>query len=546
MYKKESNVILKRKKCSLSRAEDYDAYVKQRNDYCEQDRTNNFSSDIKLNEKEEELNTLMHDIRKKDINLKYVCLANDSQFNGMQLAEPMEYYPIHPFNEVKDDIEDSGLFQTFKRMPKGGNLHIHTSATLSTEKFIELLRDFDKGQEWKVFVWINKNAERICYDDGTLFLVRSGYEGYLSRDAKKYLKGLDQFNDDELRAFYSFMDVEHTKEVRYIWDEFNLIFSRVSKILLVKDFYIEYYKRAFQELADDNIDYVELRFGMAKLEEGTWSEVCIRPSDFGYGTGQTKWDAINVIWEVYQEFIKTNKDFRLKLIISGSRRKKEEENIKEKIDKALKETFHWMQDEEFKAENFVIGYDLVSEEDRGNSTDNYAKAIYDSEYSKDISFYFHDGESCWADDDNLYAAAALGTKRVGHGLNLFRFPSLVESIKKHNVALEVCPVSNQLLRYTPDLRMHLIGEYMNRGIECVICSDDPSILGNGGLAYDFWEVYYSQLIDLKAIKKLIINSYMYSGMNQEEYDIKMRQWEEKWNQFVEKEIVELKNRKNLI
>lgn len=88
--------------------------------------------------------------------------------------------------------------------------------------------------------------------------------------------------------------------------------------------------------------------------------------------------------------------------------------------------------------------------------------------------------------------------------------------------------------------MHLIGEYMNRGIECAICSDDPSILGNGGLIYDFWEVYYSQIIDLKAIKKLIINSYMYSGMTQEEYNIKISQWEEEWNRFVEREIVELK------
>lgn len=84
--------------------------------------------------------------------------------------------------------------------------------------------------------------------------------------------------------------------------------------------------------------------------------------------------------------------------------------------------------------------------------------------------------------------------------------------------MEVCPISNQLLRYTLDLRMHLIGEYMNRGVECVVCSDNPTILGNGGLSYDFWEVYYSQLLGLKEIKKLIINSYMYSGMTDKEYE----------------------------
>lgn len=536
MQEKASTSIPERKQSSLKRAENKDAYKELRNKYCEQDRTSNFSSDIELNEKEKKLDELMKKIREKDINSKYVNFVNNFQSDDVPSAELMEYYPIHPFNEVKEKIEGSNLFETFRKMPKGGNLHIHTSATLSTEKFIELLRDFNKGGKWKVFIWQNKNGYKEQYEDGTLFLVRCGYEYCLSRNADKHLKELNNFTDSNLREYYSFMNVEHTKDVKYIWDEFNLIFSRVSQILTVKDFFMEYYKRAFQELVEDNIDYVELRFGMAKLKEVTWPDVCVRPPEDEDKTEKECWDAIEVIWDVYQEFIKTNKDFRLKLIISGSRRKKTGEIIEDKINKALEETYNWMQNKAFQKENFVVGYDLVSEEDRGNSTDSYADAIYGSDKSKYIPFYFHDGESCWADDDNLYAAIALGTKRIGHGLNLFRFPSLVKTVKKHNVALEVCPISNQLLRYTPDLRMHLIGEYMNRGIECVICSDDPSILGNGGLTYDFWETYYSQLIDLKAIKKLIINSYMFSAMTSEEYNVKIKQWEEKWNQFVENEI----------
>lgn len=537
MDKKLSQAIPERKKITLSRAANYEAYKKKRNEYCEQDRTSNFASDIELNDKEKELDKLMHEIRLNDVNSKYVYAVGDLQLGKEVSPEPKKYYPIHPYNEVKNEIETSNLFDTFKRMPKGGNLHIHTSATLSTEKFIELLRDFDKSNKWVVYVWEGANENASRFIDGTLLLLRK--EHSTDRGIKENLKRLGDCTDDELKAYYSFMDAERTMEVKYIWDEFNLIFSRVAKILNVKEFYIEYYKRALQELVEDHIDYVELRFGMAKLVDSNQFEIFTRPSDGGYSEEQ-KWDAIQIIWEVYQDFIKTHKDFKLKLIISGSRRKVDKEDIEKKINDALQETHKWMQNAAYKKENFVIGYDLVSEEDRGNSTDAYAEAIYKSDCSKAIPFYFHDGESCWADDDNLYAAAALGTKRVGHGLNLFRFPVLVDIMKKQNVALEVCPISNQLLRYTPDLRMHLIGEYMNRGVECVICSDDPSILGNGGLSYDFWEVYYSQLIDLRAIKKLIINSYIYSGMTPEEYDKKIVQWEKKWNEFVEKEIGILK------
>lgn len=538
MPNERTNVIPKRIKCDNYSAENYTAYINQVGQYTNEDRDSNFSADIELNDMEKELDKLMSSVREKAVNNKYVYLVDMPQIEMPQSEEPEEYYPIHPFNEVKEKIEKSGLYGTFQRMPKGGNLHIHTSAALGTEKFISLLKEFNGKKDWKVFVWKNpkgvkQDGKNVLYD-GTLFLIKSEYEQYLKPKIRKHLEGFAKCSDNELKSYYSFMNAEATKDVKYIWDEFNKIFSRVSKILLVKDFYTEYYMRAFQELADDNVDYVELRFGMSKLNDGTWSEMCCNvPSGLSDKSGWKTWDAIEVIWDVYQEFIKNNKDFKLKLIISGSRRKKEGENIDESINKALEETHRWMN---YKKNNFVIGYDLVSEEDRGHSTDDYAKAIYASQYSKDIPFYFHDGESCWADDTNLYAAVSLGTKRVGHGLNLFRFPSLVKAIKEHNVALEVCPISNQLLRYTLDLRMHLIGEYMNRGVECVVCSDDPTILGNGGLSYDFWEVYYSQLLGLKEIKKLIINSYMYSGMTDKEYEKKIEKWEEKWNRFVEEEI----------
>lgn len=44
-----------------------------------------------------------------------------------------------------------------------------------------LLRDFDKWQRWKFFGWINEDGEGLR-------------------------------SDDELRAYYSFMDAEHTMD----------------------------------------------------------------------------------------------------------------------------------------------------------------------------------------------------------------------------------------------------------------------------------------------------------------------------------------------
>lgn len=234
------------------------------------------------------------------------------------------------------------------------------------------------------------------------------------------------------------------------------------------------------------------------------------------------------VYEAYKAVKDRYPDFGLKLIISGTRSKDVEF-----IQQEVRHVMDYMEEPpEGVEKNFIIGYDLVGEEDRGNETEYYVQGLYEVGCVGKLPFYLHDGESCWADDNNVYAAFTLGSRRIGHGLNLYHFPSMLEIMKENGIALEVCPISNQLLRYTSDLRMHPVGEYLNRGVPCVICSDDPLILGNSGLAYDFWELYLGQLLNLREVKKLIINSYQYSGMAKEEKEKKLGEWNEKWNRFV--------------
>lgn len=41
-------------------------------------------------------------------------------------------------------------------------------------------------------------------------------------------------------------------------------------------------------------------------------------------------------------------------------------------------------------------------------------------------------------------AILLGSKRIGHGYALAKHPKLLELLKKHDIAVEVNPVSNQV------------------------------------------------------------------------------------------------------
>lgn len=88
----------------------------------------------------------------------------------------------------------------------------------------------------------------------------------------------------------------------------------------------------------------------------------------------------------------------------------------------------------------VIGFDQVGEEDRWNKTSYYLDQFFtiDSISKKEgqsLPYYFHDGESTLPSNDNLIDAVMLNTRRIGHGINLFRFPMLELAVKEKQIAL---------------------------------------------------------------------------------------------------------------
>ena len=53
-----------------------------------------------------------------------------------------------------------------------------------------------------------------------------------------------------------------------------------------------------------------------------------------------------------------------------------------------------------------------------------------------------------------------------------------------------------------------------------------------GMTENNGSVSLQRVIDLRSIKKLIKNSYIYSGMDDSEKSVKHNQWNVKWNAFI--------------
>jgi adenosine deaminase CECR1 len=305
-------------------------------------------------------------------------------------------------------------------MPKGGNLHIHTSATYNATKFVSMLRT-----NQRVVVYLGK--ESSTFKPYQLFLIQ---DSSLVNETKGFYylnNAIDRglLTEQTLISMLSMSD-DRIDKVNYIWDEFNDIFARVSPIMKTKTVFRQYYREALIALVQDKIDYAEIRFGPSVLTDN--NDALLRENIacenilIGAFPPKENTESIEIFRQEYYRIVESVPHFKVKLILSGSRKKNKDESEEEAVKDAIEEmekTRLWkakIKDERSSGNpvEFIIGYDLVSEEDRGYRTEAYAKAIYENNI--DIPFYFHDGESNWADCDNLYAAFLLGTKRVGHGI----------------------------------------------------------------------------------------------------------------------------------
>jgi len=69
----------------------------------------------------------------------------------------------------------------------------------------------------------------------------------------------------------------------------------------------------------------------------------------------------------------------------------------------------------------------------------------------------------------------LGAERIGHGVQIYRDPEMIEYVKKLAIPLELCPTSNYLTQAVENVQKHPFRQLMEAGVLTTINSDDPGI-----------------------------------------------------------------------
>jgi adenosine deaminase CECR1 len=453
------------------RYKDVDDYMKVRKRLIQAELAMRIDAGIKLAPEEEEANRRLILLKQREI------------------ERTREYFPpAQSFlqSKTRQLIDQSPILEIMKRMPKGGILHVH---------------GFAMGD----FHWLVKHATYLpnCYiyqgkeeppRKGTMRISPdSPGDGWrLVSDLRKAADNVEDF-DEEL--YRSVTLGEEDLGLPDIWAEFRKCFAR-SMGLFSNEIWSGFCRKMLRDMIAENVQYVETR------------------ADIGDQ-------------KIIEEIQRDNPEFKAKYIFA-SRRPFTRERIAKDLSQAL--------DERAANPDLIIGFDLTDEEDKEHTNLFFINELLEARHKAEqhnytLPLYIHSGESNWMENENVLDAILLDARRIGHGIALFKHPLLMQIVKERGIAIEVCPIANQVLGFVADLRNHPAVLYINSGLPTVICPDGPGIW-KCTFSYDFYAAFMAWGLDLKCLKQLAMNSLIYSAMDPEEKERALEFWQKKWAEFI--------------
>jgi adenosine deaminase CECR1 len=485
------------------------------------------------------------------------------------LAKTSEY-EVHPgqmFSLAKERMESSKLWQIVRKMPKGALLHCHLEAMgnldwLAEEMFSTegiciaadeplqspealetapfLFRHVSKkSAEKQESIWSSKYLPNssIPIAVAAADFSNGGKDGFI-----KWFKSRVTITPQE--------SITHHMGPNAIWRKFTSTFSILASLQHYEPIFRKFIRIVLHALHEDGVRWVDMRSvfvipftrtGQDEPDEDyTYMLECLQVEIDAYKAsdeGKGFWGA-RMIWTAI--------------------RRLEPRQIAESMQDCIAMKLEFPE--------LICGFDLVGQEDLGASLAELTTLLFwfkkqCAQAGVDIPFFFHAGETLGDGtevDENLFDAVLLGTRRIGHGFSLYKHPLLIDMVKDKKILVESCPVSNEVLRLTGSITSHPLPALLSRGVPCALCSDDPTVLGQGatGMSHDFYQALQGwENLGLEGLASLAENSVRWAAFTdctakEWQQEIKdgaygkgvraerMREWKSEWEKFCQWVVVE--------
>jgi adenosine deaminase len=278
--------------------------------------------------------------------------------------------------------------------------------------------------------------------------------------------------------YKSVEEIEKAYQFNCLQDFLDIYYQGASVLITEQDFYDLTYSY-LQKCAAQNVKHTEIMFDpQTHTERGISFKTVIS------GISKACDDA------------KENLGVSSLLIMSYLRHLSEEEAFK-----TLQQSIP------FKDKITAVGLDSS---EKGNPPSKF-KDVYEASIKEGYIPVAHAGEE--GNADYVWEALdILKIKRIDHGNNALQDKTLIEEIKKRDLALTVCPLSNTALQVVSNLKNHPLKKMMNLGLKITINSDDPAYFG-GQVNQNFIEIQEALNLTKSDLYELAKNSFQYSFLD---------------------------------
>ena len=108
-------------------------------------------------------------------------------------------------------------------------------------------------------------------------------------------------------------------------------------------------------------------------------------------------------------------------------------------------------------------------------------------------------------------------------------------VSSTEIGIEVCPISNQVLKLVADLRNHPLVTFAGLGLPATLSPDDPALWGAVGSSHDWTMAFFAlgETAGLAMLKQLAMNSLALSALGPDDKAANMLTWTASWNSFVD-------------
>ena len=278
-------------------------------------------------------------------------------------------------------VWETDLYKFCAKMPKGADLHSHGGAMIPAKELIKFVASNDN----LVVDTDHEHKGYVCLTD------KDHTDTYMPLQ-----EALDKnlFSEQELIKCWTLIGCPAGTDV---WDWFQELFEKHNDLNEVGPTCKDYFKYSYEYYCRHNIFHIEQRLFLKNSEEEAFAKA-------------------HCAFDAYMEAKEKYPDLTVKIIPVGLKHPAFGKDVTENIFHNAAVMNKKIKDGD---EDFVVGIDLVNEEDSSRSIRDFEELIKRTlKEAPSLNVNLHAGETRKKDNDEIKAAIDMGSKRIGHGLNL--------------------------------------------------------------------------------------------------------------------------------